>query len=370
MEHREISSPRVEKFNVYIEGDLKHKHFVILTLHDLGCNHTMWSNYLQHPSMAEINKRAAFVHVDFPGQEDNAVDLPPERPPKRGSGISICYSFPSMQSLGEDLVCVLDRLDIKQVVGLGEGAGANVLARFAMAHPTRVLGVCLIHCTGTTAGIMEGLKDKLIGWKLDNLGMNPTAEAYLMMHRFGSFEKASDQEELNKAISSFQHSLRKNINPQNLKRFVKSFMKRTNIADNIGKMKCQVLLVTGSLASFNHTVHTLAGFMLSKMDKSKVEIIEVEGVANVIEEKPDRLAEAFLYFCQGLGVIGGVPMPRMTRANSSENTEIVTRRTRSMSMEEADKPLGIYSSSPARVGSPPKLGTSPCQGTLSTSPPK
>lgn len=39
------------------------------------------------------------------------------------------------------------------------------------------------------------------------------------------FEKASDQEELNKAISSFQHSLRKNINPQNLKRFVKSFMK-------------------------------------------------------------------------------------------------------------------------------------------------
>lgn len=32
---------------------------------------------------------------------------------------------------------------------------------FQMAQPTRVLGVCLIHCTGTTAGIMEGLKDKV-----------------------------------------------------------------------------------------------------------------------------------------------------------------------------------------------------------------
>lgn len=39
------------------------------------------------------------------------------------------------------------------------------------------------------------------------------------------FEKAKDQEELNKAINSFQQSLRKNINAQNLKRFVKSFMK-------------------------------------------------------------------------------------------------------------------------------------------------
>lgn len=48
--------------------------------------------------------------------------------------------------------------------------------------------------------------------------------------------------------------------------------------------RCPVLLVTGALASFNHTVHTLAGFMLAKMEKNKVEIIEVEGVANVLEE--------------------------------------------------------------------------------------
>lgn len=100
----------------------------------------MWKSFLQHPSMAEINKRAAYIHVDIPGQEDNAPDLPAD------------YNFPSMQSLGEDLVCILDQLDIKQVVGIGEGAGANIVARFAMAQPTRVLGVCLIHCTGTLPG--------------------------------------------------------------------------------------------------------------------------------------------------------------------------------------------------------------------------
>ena len=30
-----------------------------------------------------------------------------------------------------------------------------------IAQPSRIFGVCLIHCTGTTAGFMESLKDKV-----------------------------------------------------------------------------------------------------------------------------------------------------------------------------------------------------------------
>ncbi|CAG5119150.1 unnamed protein product, partial [Candidula unifasciata] len=57
-------------------GDLKHSQFVILTVHDLGCNHSMWTNFLAGPSMEEIIRRGAFIHVDIPGQEDDAPDLP------------------------------------------------------------------------------------------------------------------------------------------------------------------------------------------------------------------------------------------------------------------------------------------------------
>lgn len=361
LEHREISAPRVSKFNVYIQGDLKHCHFVILTVHDLGCNHNSWRSFLQHDSMKHICSRAAFIHVDVPGQEDGAPDLPPD------------YTFPSMQSLGEDLVCVLDQLEVKNVVGLGEGAGANIIARFAMAQPKRVLGVCLVHCTGTTAGFMESLKDKVIGWKLDHIGMNPTAEAYLVLHRFGSmdeeFEKAENKEELNRVLSSFQEGLWSKINPHNLNRYVQSFMKRTNITDTIQKLTCPVLMVTGDKASFNHTVHHLYGYMTQKLDKSKIELLEVEGVANVLEEKPQKLAESFLYFCQGLGVVGGVPMPRVERTTSVDSDPgRAALRNRSMSMEEADLPKGIYSTSPTRFGSP--LASSPAKSgnPLSTSP--
>ncbi|XP_076105068.1 uncharacterized protein ZK1073.1-like isoform X1 [Mytilus galloprovincialis] len=367
LETRQISAPRVGKFNVHVQGDLKHRQFVILTVHDLGCNHNQWNNFLNHWSMQEITKRAAFIHIDIPGQEDDAPDLPAEYPPKKGSGISICYTFPTMQSLGEDIICVLDQLDVKQVVCIGEGAGANIVARFAIAQPSRVFGVCLIHCTGTTAGFMESLKDKVIGWKLEQIGMNPTAETYLVLHRFGSFEKAKNKEDLNKVIATFQNSLRHHINPHNLHRFVQSFMKRTNILDSIGKLKCQVLMITGTKASFNHTVHNLYGHMLQKVDKKQLELLEVEGVANVIEEKTEKLGEAFLYFCQGLGLIGGVPMTRVSRSSSMDGADIPLRK-RSMSMEEADKPLGIYSSSPARTA---PLSTSPKSGIqMSTSPPR
>lgn len=358
MEEKEISTPR-GKFKAHISGDVKTSQFIVLTVHDLGCNHTMWSQFLRHEAMEEINRRASYIHVDIPGQEDDAPELAAD------------FNFPSMQSLGEDLVCVLDQLDVKSVIGLGEGAGANVVARFAMAHPSRVTGVCLIHCTGTTAGIMESMKDKLIEWKLQQIGMNPTAESYLCLHRFGSFEKAENKEQLQKVMGSFQETLRSKMNAHNLKLFVHSYMKRSNIADNIGKLKCPILMVTGTKSSFNASVHNLFDRVRAVLDKKSVEFLEVDGVANVMEERPERFAESFLYFLQGLGLVGGVPMLRVQRSASIDGGPgSPPGRTRSMSMEEADIPRGIYSKSPPKVGES-KLSTSPRGGSgFASSPPK
>ena len=85
-----------------------------------------------------------FVHVVLPGQDSGAEDLDSK--------------YPTMQELGDDLVCILDQLKVEFAVGLGEGAGANILARFAMLHPTKCLGLILVHPTSTTAGVMEHFK--------------------------------------------------------------------------------------------------------------------------------------------------------------------------------------------------------------------
>ncbi len=57
--------------------------------------------------------------------------------------------------MGEDLINVLDTLRIKTVIGLGDGAGSNILLRFEVMHHTRCMGVVLISPTASAAGIKD-----------------------------------------------------------------------------------------------------------------------------------------------------------------------------------------------------------------------
>lgn len=353
LELQEVQCPNIGTINCYVQYPNRRRHtayeakkgprsfseVVVLTVHDLGCDHTMYVDFVERPSMKQIRDRTVWLHVIIPGQGKDAPDLPSD------------YQFPTMQQIGEDLIHVLDQLKIKEVVCFGEGAGANILARFAMAHIERVLGVVLLHCTGTTAGFLEAVKDKVIGWKLDHAGMNPTAEAYLVLHRFGIFGKAEDQQELKNAIENYQELLRTKTNPKNLKKFVETFLRRTNIAESskISKLKCPVLLMTGQKSVFTNTTHTLhQSIVKTCQDKAKVEFIEVAGTANLLEGRPEKVAECLQYFMQGLGLVSSVPMHHVTRPP----------RLRSLSMEEYDKPLRNRSmSGGSGTGSP--LSSSP-----------
>ena len=71
------------------------------------------------------------------------------------------FQFPTLQTLGESLATILDFLHVKYVIGLGEGAGANVLARFGISNPSRILGLILINCTGSAASVLESFKNKV-----------------------------------------------------------------------------------------------------------------------------------------------------------------------------------------------------------------
>jgi len=63
-----------------------------------------------------------------------------------------------MDQLGEDLVHVLDALDIKYCIGLGEGAGADILCRFAVSNHATVDGE-----NGGAISLSDGLVKKMPG---------------------------------------------------------------------------------------------------------------------------------------------------------------------------------------------------------------
>jgi len=240
----------------YIQGDLETKRdgVVFLTIHDLGCTFLNWYNFVMQPSMDNVRKRALFIHVAVPGQEPGASILPNE------------YKFPKMKELGLNLVNILDNLRVPRVVGLGNGAGANIILRFAMDHPSRVVGT-----------------------------LNINASASVSLGRFT--EKLTER--MTK-ISS--HDVNK-LNKRNVEKFADAYKRRTEILSSIKtRLRSDVLLISGGkskVAGDSEVVHREATAGISSL-------IKLDDVCEPLVESPQRVADSLLLFCQGLGLLASL----------------------------------------------------------------
>lgn len=90
-----------------------------------------------------------------------------------------------MEELANQLSYVLTHFGLKSFIGFGVGAGANILARFALNHPEHVSALCLVNCVSTQAGWIEWGYQKLNARHLRSKGMTQGVLDYLMWHHFG-----------------------------------------------------------------------------------------------------------------------------------------------------------------------------------------
>lgn len=302
-----IAVPHSGKLKVFVQGNLEEKHgkTIFLTCHDMGTNYKSWLPFVNHAAMTGVRERSIFIHVCVPGQEDNAETLPES------------YNFPSLDQMGQDLSTVIDHFNVKSVIGIGEGAGANIIIRFAINNPNRALGIILIHCTASTASMMEYLNNKMISWK-GALGMSQGAYDYLVSHKFGPGADAREAR-----VEAYVAGLKARMNSANLSRYLDAYLKRTEIGSLSEKLKVDALLVAGTKTSHVQSVNA----MHQNMNKSATTLLMVDDVGDVLTESPYKITRALILFCKGCGALSGVGIPGMER-----------QRTLSGSMEEADRP--------------------------------
>ncbi|KPJ15857.1 Uncharacterized protein ZK1073.1 [Papilio machaon] len=262
-------------------------------------------DFVNCPAMAEIKERSCFIHVDVPGHEENSPDLPES------------YPFPSLQTLGEDLVTVLDFLRVRYAVGLGEGAGANVLARCGLAHPARLLGLVLVNCTASTSSVADAFRSRFSRWR--GADISHSEEDFLIYHKFG--HQIPGEGERERTLSEYRSRLRGNLNPHNLKQYVRAFINRKDLV--LRGCRPDLLLVTGTRSPYASVVEK----MYRDLDKEKVTILKVDNAGDVLTEAPAKVAVSLLLFCQGQGLLTSLPPPGVER-----------RMSRNISMEEYDTP--------------------------------
>jgi len=292
----------------------------MLNVPDLGCTYHVVQRFYHHLSMEAFNNRTTWIHVIPPGQDVGDEDLPDG------------YHFPTFQELGEALVKVLDVLGVKCVVCFGEGAGANILARFALKFHERVSGMVLIHCIGTSAQFFSSIRERLAAVNMD-VGISSGAESFLTVYHFGKYGSDTEFEDVRGAMYDFRDRLYKDLNSKNLKAYVTAHIGRSDITDAMCNMTIPTMIVIGDNAYQSKAAKSFYQTIMERIgDRRTVELIEVRGVANVLEAAQERLADSLLLFVQGIGLLSSV----LGRQRSAS-----VRLGRS-SMQEADNPTGFY----------------------------
>uniref|UniRef100_A0A6Q2XWS2 NDRG family member 4 n=1 Tax=Esox lucius TaxID=8010 RepID=A0A6Q2XWS2_ESOLU len=258
--------------HVVIRGAPKGNKPAILTYHDVGLNHKLcFNSFFHNEDMQEITRHFVVCHVDAPGQQIGAAQMP------QG------YQYPTMDQLAAMLPCVVQHFGFKSIVGIGVGAGAYILAKFALIFPDLVEGLVLLNIDPNGKGWIDWATGKLSG-------LTSALPDTVLPHLFSQEELMSNTE----LVQSYRQQINNTINQFNLQLFWNMYnsrrdleMNRTGSMINAKTLKCPVMLVVG--------------------DNAPAE----EGVVRC------QLTYSFKYFLQGMGYMPSASMTRLARSRTA-----------------------------------------------------
>lgn len=293
--------------HVTMRGVAKGNRPTVLTYHDVGLNHKSCFNSLfNYEDMQEVTQHFSVLHVDAPGQQENAPVFP--------TG----YQYPTMDELAEMLPSVLTQLQVKSVIGIGVGAGAYILSKLALNEPSLVEGLVLINVDPCAKGWMEWAASKLSGWTSNLVDM-------IMEHHF-SADELTDNKEI---VQTYRLHVSQDIPQENLVMFYSSYDSRTELQmerpiiglneNTVTTLRCPALLVVGDTSPAVDAVVECN----SRLDPTKTTLLKMAdcgGLPQVVQ--PGKLTEAFKYFVQGMGYMPTAGMTRLVRSRTHSASSV------------------------------------------------
>ncbi|XP_010781396.1 protein NDRG4-like [Notothenia coriiceps] len=191
-----------------------------------------FNSFFNNEDMQEITKHFVVCHVDAPGQQIGASQLPPG------------YQYPTMDQLAGMLPTVVQHFGFKSIVGIGVGAGAYILAKFALIFPDMVEGLVLLNIDPNGKGWIDWAAGKLTG-------LTSALPDTVLPHLFSQEELMSNTE----LVQSCRQQINNTVNQFNLQLFWNMYnsrrdleMNRSGAVLNAKTLKCPAMLVVGDNA--------------------------------------------------------------------------------------------------------------------------
>ncbi|NWQ91677.1 NDRG4 protein, partial [Burhinus bistriatus] len=269
-----------------------------------------FNTFFNYEDMQEITKHFVVCHVDAPGQQAGASQFP------QG------YQYPSMDQLAAMLPSVVQHFGFKYVIGIGVGAGAYVLAKFALIFPDLVEGLVLMNIDPNGKGWIDWAAAKLSG-------LTSTLPDTVLSHLFSQEELVNNTE----LVQSYRQQIGSVVNQFNLQLFLNMYNSRRDLdinrpgtVPNAKTLRCPVMLVVGDNAPAEEGVVECN----SKLDPTNTTFLKMADSGGLPQvTQPGKLTEAFKYFLQGMGY---TPRPSLSAhaVPSASMTRLARSRTASL----------------------------------------
>jgi pimeloyl-ACP methyl ester carboxylesterase len=319
--NEELIETKFGQIKVILFGDKTNGH-TIVTFHDIGMNSDMnFNNFFTFMTPTKLLKRFCVYNINAPGQEFGASKLPQS------------YIYPTMDGLTQIVEEVVAHFGIKSFIGLGSGAGANVLTRYALKHSNQVDALVMINPILQKAGWIEWFYQKFNLNNLKNGKMYQVTVGYFMWHFFGRHIEECNQDSLKQYKSYFYYHQK----PWNLALFLETFLNRDDVPlldpPNY-LLKVPTLVIVGNNSAFvNESV-----YVSSHLDPKMTEWLKVSDSSGlVLEDRPAEVVQAFLLFLQGIGFCCDLDIHKIVSSLKGEMQCINNKSPQVLMMEKVDE---------------------------------
>jgi len=341
--HTTLEEHEVEtKFGVNVRVHVQRgkKETALVTFHDIGTNYVSFLSFFNYPEMRVILDNFTVYHISAPGHQNYSKDINNEycrdeqfnllsstrnssdqsneiftisRESRRQN---VTSNYPNMNELAEIVADVVDHFEMKYFLGVGVGAGSNVLTRYGLLHPVKLLGLFLINPNDTTTGYYHWTRAIWNDIPYMKTGViTDWIQGWLLDHRFGACT------ERNLDLEQSHLQLLDELDPMAVAGYIESYMNRTalgmvrpysSLDSNVPTLKTDAMLVSGEMA----TDLCRAMFeMNGNMDPTKTQFISVsDSTGAVMDEAPDKLAVLLLSYIRNLGMLVTITPEKLQKA--------------------------------------------------------
>uniref|UniRef100_A0A3Q0QU89 NDRG family member 2 n=1 Tax=Amphilophus citrinellus TaxID=61819 RepID=A0A3Q0QU89_AMPCI len=287
--------------HVTLHGTRTTRRPAILTFHDVGLDSkSCFSPLFKFDEMQEIVKNFTLIHIDAPGQEEGAAAYP-EHLLFNIPLITLCLHA---YAYDVGVINLYPSVSFRTVIGVGVGAGAYILARFALANPDAVEGLVLINIDTNARGWIDWAAQKLSS-------VTSSLTEQILCHLFSQEELSSSTE----LVQSHRERISKAPNLFNIELLWKTYNSRRDLSiDRNSSFKCPVMLVVGDHAPYEDA----AVECNSKLDPTTTSFLKMADAGGLPQlTQPAKLTEAFKYFIQGMGYMASSCMTRLSRSRTT-----------------------------------------------------